>query len=100
MADPYMRDFWIVSDQGKTLYPKLIRNRDTGVDRYQLLAKGSNDKVDGDETTDAVEAVRRFLEGESLRFGNETEPANRFDVGGGHIASFGITPRLWQKLKK
>ncbi len=100
MTDPYYRDFWIVSDKGKTLFPKLMRNMDTGVSRYQLLGKGSNKKKDGDETVDPVVAVGRFLDGESLRFGNETETANRFDVTGGHVLQFGMTPELWTKLKR
>jgi hypothetical protein len=96
--DPYFRDFWIVTDKAKTLYPKLIVNQDTGIARYQLLAKGSNDKADGDETTDALEAVSRFLRGESLRFAAPGEQANRFDLNGGHVESIGMTPNLWSCL--
>jgi hypothetical protein len=98
MPDPYFRDFWIVSDKGKTLYPKLIVNMTTRVARYQILAKGSNSKDDGDETTDPIEAVRRFLGGESLRFGSPDEPANRFDLHCGHVTSIGMTPELWPRL--
>jgi hypothetical protein len=99
MTDPYFREFWIVSDKDKKLFPKLIRNMDTGLVRYQLLAKGSNKKMDGDETTDPIVAVRRFLEGDSLRFGSEDETANRFDVDGGHIQSIGMSPALWLRLR-
>lgn len=99
MSDRYFRDFWIKADNGKTLYPALIRNRDTGVLRYQFLAKGTNVKEAGDETTDPIEAVSRFLKGESLRFGNEETPANRFDIDGGHVVEFGMTPDVWLKVR-
>ena len=99
LRDPYFRDFWIETDKGKTLYPKLIKDRDTGLMRYQLLAKGSNRKADGDSTDDPLLAVRRFLAGESLRFGNAGIPANRFDLHGGHIVRFGMTPDLKQRLE-
>ncbi|WP_439271747.1 hypothetical protein [Pseudochrobactrum sp. HB0163] len=91
MKEPYYREFWIISDNGDQLYPKLIRNMDTGKLRYQLLADGSNRKEDGDETDDPLEAVVRFLKGESLRFGNENTTANRFKINGGHVKQIGMS---------
>ncbi|RWP48772.1 hypothetical protein [Mesorhizobium sp.] len=91
MADPYFRDFWIVTLSGEQLFPKKIRDRDTGELRYQFLGEGSNKKSDGSSTPDPAEAARRFLAGESLRFGNESAAANRFKINGGFIQSFGAS---------
>lgn len=95
MADPYFRDFWIVTLAGEQLFPKSIRDNHTGEVRYQFLAEGSNKKSDGSSTRDPVEAVRRFLAGESLRFGTEGTTANQFKIGGGHIQSFGANVTFW-----
>lgn len=91
MKDPYFREFWIISDTGLQLYPKLIMDRDTRKLRYQLLADGSNKKEDGDETDNPLEAIVRFLKGESLRFGNEATAANRFKINGGHVKEVGMS---------
>ncbi len=95
MTDPYFRDFWIITLSGEQLFPKKIRDNNTGELRYQLLADGSNKKSDGSSTQDPVEAVQRFLAGESLRFGNDATTANRFKVGGGYIRSFGVDANFW-----
>ena len=100
MSNRYFKDFWIEAKNGERLYLALVRNQDTGLLRYQSLGKGSNKKIDGGETTDPQEAVRWFLDGESLRFGNENTQANRFQIDGGNVLGFGMTPDLWLRIYK
>jgi hypothetical protein len=99
MAGKYFQEFWIVAENGQTLHPARIKDQDTGTSRYQSLAKGSNKKADGRDTTDIVEALKWFMfYGRSLRFGNESTTDNRFEIDGGRIRSFGMAPHVWKLL--
>jgi hypothetical protein len=99
MADKYFRGFWIVSVNGQTLFPAKTRDKSTGISRYQSLSKGSNKKVDGRDTTNITEALKWFMfDGRSLRFGNDDNIDNRYEVNGGHVVSFGMSPETWTQL--
>lgn len=82
MAQDYFKEFWLISTDGRKLYPARIRDRDTGVVAYRTLAKGINDKSAGRAYEDPVEAIRAFLTGASLRFGAPGHTDNRFDLRG------------------
>lgn len=91
MAQAYFREFWLVTTDGRKLYPARIKDRDTGVVAYRTLAKGVNNKSLGREYADPVDAIAAFLRGASLRFGAPGEPDNRFDLRGPKTARVDAT---------
>ena len=88
----YYTEFWIVTTDGRKLYPSLIRDRQTGRLSYRTLANGSNLKSAGKSYDDPVEAIRAFLAGASLRFGAPGHTDNRFDLRGPKTARVDATP--------
>jgi len=91
LAQDYFKHFWLITTDGRKLYPALVRDRATGVVAYRSLAKGSNKKADGREYTDPIEANRAFMGGASLHFGAPGEPDNRFDLDGPKTARVDAT---------
>ena len=78
----YFTEFWLVTTDGRKLFPARIKNRDNDRLTFRALAKGDNTKASGEEFDDPIEAIRAFLSGRSLRFGAPGEKDNRFDLRG------------------
>lgn len=87
----YFNDFWLVTTDGRKLFPAKIKDRDSGRLAFRTLAKGSNLKADGKEFDEAPAAIEAFLKGASLRFGAPGHTANRFDLKGPKTAKVDAT---------
>jgi len=93
VAQEYFTDFWIVTHDGRKLFPAKIRNRTTGRSTFRQLDPGTNLTSRNTEFDSVEDAVRAFLAGACIRFGAASEPDDRgFSRDGRLVASYGSTP--------
>lgn len=92
MAQSYFEDFWLFTTSGEKLFPARILDKDTGRATFRALARGNNEKANGRQFDDPVEAIKAFLSGKALRFGAPGVPDNRFYHDGPQTAKLGATP--------